>query len=84
MACSLPVIAADSSSIPEIIYDQRNGLLFTKGDHIDLGNKVCWALAHPYEMISMAMDAAETVTFFNEKRMLAELMTKLDDSAFLG
>ena len=40
MACGLPVIAADSMALPELVQPGKNGLLFQPGNEIDLAKKM--------------------------------------------
>ena len=46
-ACGLPVIASDRGSIPELVTDHLNGLLFRPGDADDLVRQVGWAFDNP-------------------------------------
>lgn len=52
-ACGLPVIASNIGSIPELVTDHHNGLLFRPGDAEDLARKVRWALDNPERMQEM-------------------------------
>ena len=40
MACGLPVIAAKSMALPELVQTGRNGLLFQPGNELDLAEKI--------------------------------------------
>ena len=56
-ACGLPVIASRSGSMPEIIEEGRNGLLFAPGSADDLASKIVWAEANPDAMAAMGRNA---------------------------
>ncbi len=52
-AAGLPVIAASIGSLPDLVRDGENGLLFQAGDIGDLRRAVTWATAHPTELRRM-------------------------------
>lgn len=52
-ACGVPVIAANSGTLGEIVKDGETGLLFQPGNIEDLAQKLTWAFAHPEEMEQM-------------------------------
>ncbi len=56
-ACGLPVIASDIGSIPELVIDHHNGLLFRAGDAEDLARKVRWAVDNPERLREMRVAA---------------------------
>jgi glycosyltransferase involved in cell wall biosynthesis len=70
MAHGLPVVASDAASMPEIISDRVQGLLFPSGDPQRLGETLIWALEHPEKMGRMAERAARRTEDFTEERML--------------
>lgn len=49
LASATPVIAARVGALPELVADQRTGLLFAPGDARDLSAKLQWAADHPAE-----------------------------------
>jgi glycosyltransferase involved in cell wall biosynthesis len=57
LACGLPVIASNIGSIPELVTDHHNGLLFRAGDAEDLAHKVRWAVDNPERMREMRVAA---------------------------
>lgn len=56
-AAGLPVIAASIGSLPDLVRDGENGLLFQAGDIGDLRRAVTWATAHPAELRRMGAQA---------------------------
>ncbi len=56
-AAGLPVIASDLEVVQESVRGGRNGVLFRRGDVLDLAAKVRWAWDHPEEMIPMGLEA---------------------------
>jgi glycosyltransferase involved in cell wall biosynthesis len=57
MACGLPVIATDCSSLPEVIMDQVTGLLCPLDDVEGFVNKIKMFNAHPNWRRSMSQEA---------------------------
>ena len=57
LACGLPVIASNIGSIPELVIDDHNGLLFRAGDAEDLARKVRWAVDNPERLRDMRVAA---------------------------
>jgi glycosyltransferase involved in cell wall biosynthesis len=56
-AAGLPVIAASIGSLPDLVRDGENGLLFRAGDYGDLRRAVTWATSHPAELRRMGTQA---------------------------
>ena len=52
-ATATPVIASNQGSLPHIIEDGKNGLLFQPGSVRSLNKKLQWAAAHPDAMLAM-------------------------------
>lgn len=57
----VPVAADEIGSVPYLISEQNNGLIFKSGDTESLVSKVTWLLEHPEEMIIMSQNAASTI-----------------------
>lgn len=74
-ANGVPVIASRLGSMAELIADGQTGLLFEPGNAADLAAKVCWANAHPQEMLRMGQAArAEYERRYTPERNCAELI----------
>ncbi len=56
-ACGVPVLAARTGVLPELVDDGRTGLLFEPGNPEDLVAKVAWAWAHPAKMAALGREA---------------------------
>lgn len=56
-ACGTPVVASRLGSMPEIVEDERTGLLFNTGDPDDLAGKVAWLWLHPIQAERMGQEA---------------------------
>lgn len=54
-----PVIAARAGALPEIVDDQRTGLVFEPGSVLDLSSQVHWAVEHPDDLARMGRAARE-------------------------
>ena len=52
-ACGVPIVASRIGTLPDVVQDGINGVLFTPGDASDLAAKVQWVSTHP--------DAAEGI-----------------------
>jgi len=55
------VIASDAGGIPEIIQNEKNGLLFEKGNAIDLEQKIISVLEKTYDTTSIRKNARNTM-----------------------
>jgi glycosyltransferase involved in cell wall biosynthesis len=56
-ACGVPAIASRVGGVPEIVVDNRTGLLFDPSSDDDLVRKVDWAWNHPGRMQRMGFEA---------------------------
>lgn len=52
-----PVIASNLGSIPEVVRDQIDGLLFEPGNRSDLAEKINTLLTHPQKRVEMGKNA---------------------------
>jgi glycosyltransferase involved in cell wall biosynthesis len=82
MAAAVPVVAADCSAVPEIVGDDRHGLLFRLGDRDQLADRIAWALGHRRETSAMARRAAARVAErYGEDEMIARTLGELAELA---
>jgi len=58
MSLGCPVIGARVGGIPELLKDQRNGLLHEPGDAEDLARKIVWMIRNPDQAASLGRQAA--------------------------
>lgn len=69
MACGLPIVASNSTSIPEIIKHKEHGYLFPVGDRSALLAAIYWMLTHPKQAQEMAIAAQVKSQEFTEEKM---------------
>lgn len=68
MACGKPVIASDIGGLPEIVDNNRTGLLFSPCNHDELAEKINSLIDDSHRLISMGKEGREDVNRkFNEK-----------------
>jgi glycosyltransferase involved in cell wall biosynthesis len=77
----LPVVAADSTSIPELITHRKEGFLVRMEDPCDLMEGIRWALRHPVEMREMALNARKRAEQFSAMRMMDETFALFEQVA---
>ena len=58
-ACGLPVIASRLGTLPELVQDGVNGILFEYKSSKDLSQKIQWAQTHPEALQTMGMKAKQ-------------------------
>ncbi len=81
MAFGLPTIASDATSIPEVIKNKVQGLIFRAGDSCELLETLRWALRHPEKMKKMAENAKLRAQDFSEEKMVKETLEILGNLA---
>lgn len=74
MAHSLPIVASDTSAIPEVIENRVHGLLFRTGDSCDLLENLRTAFRNPKLIQKIAQNASSRVQEFSEERMIQETL----------
>jgi glycosyltransferase involved in cell wall biosynthesis len=79
MVYGVPIVASDTGGIPEMIVNEKHGLLFRTGDRQDLLQKLDWALNHPASMAQMANMAQVQVQKFSEATMLQNTLEVLQN-----
>jgi len=84
MACGLPIVAARSGAVPEIIRDGQDGLLFSSGDQKNLINAMTLMLTDHALRENIIRSAYLRADFFNLnahiKKMLIAFESILDKS----
>jgi glycosyltransferase involved in cell wall biosynthesis len=74
-SCGRPVIGTNIGSIPEVIQDGRNGLLFKPEDDYDLAAKIDWLIAHNEEREAMGKQAFnDLLTNYSENGHMVKLL----------
>ena len=61
MAVGLPVIAADISGIPEVVFDGETGTLVSSGDAVELEGAIAGVIADPEDAARMAANARRRI-----------------------
>lgn len=84
MACGIPIVSSDASSIPELIDDHVSGLLFRTGDSCAVLETLRWALLHPEQMREMAENARLRADTFSERRMIEDTLDLFRQAASSG
>jgi glycosyltransferase involved in cell wall biosynthesis len=77
MAQELPIIASNTSGIPELIESHKHGILFRQGDSCDLLASITWAMHNMEKMQTMAKAASLRVKEFSEQRMINETLQQV-------
>ncbi|MER3524279.1 MAG: hypothetical protein C4326_09490 [Ignavibacteria bacterium] len=77
MAHGVPVIASNTSGIPEIIQHDVHGIVFPVGDSQALKAALLDALRNPTKMRQLAAAAAVCVKDFSEEKMISRTMSVL-------
>ncbi len=71
MACGLPVIAANSYALPELVHDGENGYLFPPGDSDELARLLDKMLADPVLCRQMGEKSLEIIAL-HDRRIVIE------------
>jgi glycosyltransferase involved in cell wall biosynthesis len=74
---SLPVVASDASSIPEIVENGVHGVLFPTGDGAKLLEALLWSLRNPQQMQQFAQNALLRAQLFSEDNMVTQTLKAL-------
>ncbi len=77
MSAGVPVLASDASSIPDLIEDGQNGILFKKESIEDLIKKLSWALSNHQNMQEMAASAQWKAREFSGESMIERTLELL-------
>ncbi|MDB6053614.1 MAG: hypothetical protein JWN25_1137, partial [Verrucomicrobiales bacterium] len=81
MACGLPVIAANSGGVDELVRHGENGLTFSRGDHLDLASRMQELRMQPALRCQMAEIAqSEVLSKYNESTVVDQIENYLNVS----
>lgn len=69
-----PVVAADAGALPELVQDDRNGLLARAGDAEELADKILALLNDPPRAQRLGRQAAQDASDRYAPRVVAEKM----------
>ncbi len=72
MACGLPVIAADSYALPELVHDGENGYLFQPGNSDELARLLDTMLADPALCKQMGAKSLEVIAAHDRLKVVEE------------
>lgn len=78
VAHGTPVVAADASSIPEVISNGVHGVLFRSADSCSLLEALQYALRNPKRIQELAQHAMAQTATFDEERTVRETLDLLD------
>jgi glycosyltransferase involved in cell wall biosynthesis len=61
LACAVPVVATRVGGVPEVVHDEKTGLLAEPGDHTGLARQIIRVLREPERAAEMALAGKELV-----------------------
>lgn len=76
-ACKLPIVAADSSGVRDLIEHCQNGLLFRNNDPCDMLETLRYALRNPEVMQSLAKQGRNDATRYSVDEMVNQTAKSL-------
>jgi len=80
MEFGVPVIGSDSGGIPEIIKNERDGLLFEPGNPVSLSASIKYLIKNPEKRVSIGLKGMEKVKrIFSENDFREKLIETYDD-----
>jgi glycosyltransferase involved in cell wall biosynthesis len=80
MIMSLPVAATSVGGVPEIVIDQKTGLLSPPGDPVKLAENINWLIDHPSQAYNMGKNARQKViSDFSAEKMIHRIENLYQD-----
>lgn len=79
MACGKIVIGSNTGGIPEVIEDNENGFLFTKGDEVSLANKLYNIISEGNNLDYIRKNARQTVEMSYSWKKITYKVEKIYD-----
>jgi glycosyltransferase involved in cell wall biosynthesis len=70
MACGLPVIAANSYALPELVHHNENGFLFKPGDSDELADDIDQLIADPERRLLMGQQSLKIIAEHDRAKVL--------------
>ena len=81
MAMELPVIASDAEGLPEVVINNKTGLLFQSENPESLAEAIIWMIQHPEQRLAMGKQGRETVLAkFTREKVTAGLINYWQNS----
>ena len=77
MACGVPVVASRIAAIPEVVLDEKTGLLVEPGDPVDLASKLRLLLGDPSRRRCLGRAGTKHVQQYRWDRLADELVEDL-------
>lgn len=70
MACALPVVAVQATSIPDLVDDRRSGFLVPLNDVAGMADKLAWLLQNPEQAKRMGLAGREISLQFSHEALI--------------
>jgi glycosyltransferase involved in cell wall biosynthesis len=74
---SKPILASKIGALPEIITDNKTGILFSPGNHRELAEKIKYLLANPEIAKKIGQNAKEKIDTFNNENSHYQKIIKI-------
>jgi glycosyltransferase involved in cell wall biosynthesis len=72
MACGLPVVAARSYALPELVHHEQNGYLFQPGDSDELAHAIDLLVENPQLRAQMGAESLVVIAPHDREKVLDE------------
>jgi glycosyltransferase involved in cell wall biosynthesis len=74
---SKPILASKIGALPEIITDNKTGILFSPNNHRELAEKIKYLLANPEIAKEIGQNAKKKINTFNDENSHYQKITKI-------